>query len=143
MPPPSYARRWMQTKIDQVDRRVLCLYVGGTVGMSLTDRGFAPEPGLLTHLLRDNPKFNDRSKESVEAGGVMPLVRARSLLLFCDVSFSIGVFNTVSMGEEGSLDCSRVRDINWFVWGVFFFWSYLAVFVNPFHTTPFFLILNR
>jgi hypothetical protein len=73
------------------DRRVLCLYVGGTIGMSMTPAGFAPERGLLTHILRNNPKFHDSNLPCPPSGGVMPVVSLDGEF-FCCCCFDLSFF---------------------------------------------------
>ena len=36
---------------------VLILYTGGTIGMRITDRGYAPATGFLQQQLRSMPQF--------------------------------------------------------------------------------------
>ena len=50
-------------------KKVLVLYVGGTIGMELTEGGWAPCQGLLTRLLHGNNKFHDPR----EPEGTMPV----------------------------------------------------------------------
>lgn len=53
---------------------MLCIYIGGTIGMRLTEQGWEPERGLLTKLLLSTPKFHDPTSQGGPAvGGVMPL----------------------------------------------------------------------
>ena len=40
-------------------RKVLIIYTGGTIGMKPTERGYQPETGYLTNLVRTLPMFND------------------------------------------------------------------------------------
>jgi L-asparaginase/Glu-tRNA(Gln) amidotransferase subunit D len=54
----------------RAERRVLVLYVGGTIGMTHTPAsGWVPCKGLLTKLLVGNSKFHDAG----HADGTMPL----------------------------------------------------------------------
>jgi lysophospholipase len=41
---------------------VLILYTGGTIGMRITDRGYAPATGFLQQQLRSMPQFHDPSQ---------------------------------------------------------------------------------
>ncbi len=41
---------------------VLILYTGGTIGMRITDRGYAPAKGFLQQQLRSMPQFHDPSQ---------------------------------------------------------------------------------
>ncbi len=50
-------------------RRVLLLYVGGTIGMKNTPTGWVPSKGLLARLLTGNNKFHDPG----HAEGTMPI----------------------------------------------------------------------
>lgn len=49
--------------------RVLVMYVGGTIGMQRTPRGYAPEPGLLGGLLGRMAQFQDPERPR----GTMPI----------------------------------------------------------------------
>ena len=41
---------------------VLILYTGGTIGMRITERGYAPAKGFLQQQLRSMPQFHDPSQ---------------------------------------------------------------------------------
>ena len=41
---------------------VLILYTGGTIGMRITERGYAPAKGFLQQQLRLMPQFHDPSQ---------------------------------------------------------------------------------
>lgn len=50
-------------------KRVLVLYIGGTIGMKHTPQGWVPSKGLLSHLLLGNSKFHDVG----QSPGTMPV----------------------------------------------------------------------
>lgn len=71
-PPPKISRKEFKVSRDNsfvIDKRVLVLYIGGTIGMQQSDRGWVPSRGLLSKLLDGNSKFHDGSK----LPGTMPM----------------------------------------------------------------------
>ncbi len=47
------------TEATNERRRVLMIYTGGTIGMTLGARGYEPEPGFLAQTVRSHPAFQD------------------------------------------------------------------------------------
>eukprot|EP00931_Biecheleriopsis_adriatica_P117169 TRINITY_DN92708_c0_g1_i1.p1 TRINITY_DN92708_c0_g1~~TRINITY_DN92708_c0_g1_i1.p1 ORF type:complete len:630 (+),score=76.77 TRINITY_DN92708_c0_g1_i1:25-1914(+) len=47
-------------------RRVLIIYTGGTIGMKPTPRGYAPEPGFLTSVVKASSNLTDTGPDATE-----------------------------------------------------------------------------
>jgi len=53
---------WEGNMSEELISHVLILYTGGTIGMRITDRGYAPAKGFLQQQLRLMPQFHDPSQ---------------------------------------------------------------------------------
>ena len=74
---------------------VLCIYTGGTIGMTMTAKGYSPKPGYLTSFVKKLPMFHDISAEHLIPNSARKFYKNMSAPLITPVT---------EYGERGLLE---------------------------------------
>ena len=92
---------------------VLCIYTGGTIGMTMTAKGYSPKPGYLTSFVKKLPMFHDISAEHLIPNSARKFYKNMSSPLITPVT-EYGERVIVRILEyDPLLDSSNVSSVEW------------------------------
>ncbi len=86
--------------------RILVLYTGGTIGMKMTPRGFAPVPGALHSALSAMPTFNETTEEAIAGELMLPVSRYGRRIAYRIVEYS-PLLDSSNMGMKDWVRIAR------------------------------------
>jgi len=64
---------------DQMDKKILIIYTGGTIGMDRSEKGYAPKAGFLTKIMDNIPALHDPSMPEWELYEMDPLLDSSNM----------------------------------------------------------------